>query len=97
MSADLVTRLRAMAMGCHLPNAAKTAGEAADEIERLRALLTAVSESGCEWRTPGYVLVQIDKATWSAINTWSAIAAARKPVQASISAVSGFDFPPEGA
>lgn len=67
------------------------------EIERLRALLTAVAESGVEWRSPGYVSVQIDQATWSAINTWSAITAARKPVQAPISAVSGFDFPPEAS
>lgn len=95
---DLVTRLRAVATGgwSHLPHA-KTAREAADEIERLRALLTAVAESGVEWRSPGYVSVQIDQATWSAINTWSAITAARKPVQAPISAVSGFDFPPEAS
>lgn len=87
---DLVTRLRAMATGAwsHLPTA-KTAGEAADEIERLLDLLTAVAESGVEWSTPGYVLVQIDRAIWSAIT------AAPTPTPAP--AVTGFDFPPEGA
>lgn len=79
----LVHRLRAMATGSwsHLPHA-KTAREAAD-------VLTAVAESGVEWSTPGYVLVQIDLATWSAIT------GAQTPAPAQ--AVSGFDFPPEGA
>lgn len=87
---DLVTRLRAMATGgwSHLPSA-KTAGEAADEIGRLRELLTTVAESGVEWSTPGYVLVQIDRATWSAITA--------APTPPPVPAVSGFDFPPEGA
>ncbi len=59
------------------------------QLAEARALLTAVADSGVEWSTPGYVLVQIDRATWSAIT------AAPTPTPAP--AVSGFDFPPEGA
>lgn len=58
-----------------------------NERDDLRALLTAVAQSGVEWSTPGYVVVQVDRATWAAIT--GAPAPARTP------AVSGFDFPPE--
>lgn len=58
------------------------------ELAEARALLTAVAESGVEWSTPGYVLVQIDRATWSAITG--------APTRTPAPAVSGFDFSTEG-
>jgi len=63
--------------------------ESTARLAEARALLTAVAESGVEWSTPGYVCIQVDRATWSAIT------AAPTPTPAP--AVSGFDFPTEGA
>ena len=37
------------------------------ERDDLRALLTAVAQSGVAWTTRDYVAAQIDKATWDAV------------------------------
>lgn len=38
-----------------------------NERDDLRALLTAVAQSGVSWTTRDYVVAQIDKATWDAV------------------------------
>ena len=45
----------------------KALHKAERQRDELRALLTAVAQSGVAWTTRDYVVAQIDKATWGAV------------------------------